>query len=132
MEIIYYAQFVLLIGNNAVDLFDYYSVQEMHGVNRHDCINRIAEGGTYIDGFANYNPYDTALTTKPLPFVFINRSALKGDYRDITLINHEMAHMSLLLHNWDVDNKEEEIVTWAEEYTNLIYNQNFLESVRED
>lgn len=131
MEVIFYAQFVLLIGNNAVDLFDYYGVQEMHGVNKTSCISRIAEGGTYIEGFANYNPYDTAQTTNLLPFVFINKSALKGDYRDITLINHEMTHMSLLLHEWDVDKKEEEIVTWAEEYTNLVYKQNFLDYVRE-
>ena len=131
IEVIYYAQFVLLIGNNAVDLFDYYGVQEMHGVSRDKCISRIAEGGSYIEGFANYDPRDTALTTEPLPFVFINKSALKGDYRDVTLINHEMTHMSLLLHNWDVDKKEEEIVTWAEEYTNLVYKQNFLDYVGE-
>jgi len=129
MEVIYYAQFVLLIGNNAVDLFDYYNVQEMHGVNRQSCIARIAEGGTYIEGFANYDPRDTTLSTDPLPFVFINKAAIKGDYRDVTLINHEMTHMSLLLHNWDVDKKEEEIVTWAEEYTNLIYKQNFQDYV---
>jgi hypothetical protein len=126
MDIIYYAQFVLLIGNNAVDLFDYYGVQEMHGVSKAQCIERIAEGGTYIDGFANYNPKDTALTKELLPFVFINRQALHGDYRDVTLINHEMAHMSLLLHDWNVETDEEQIVTWAEVYTNLIYKQHFI------
>ena len=126
MEVIYYAQFVLLIGNNAVDLFDYYGVQEMHGVSKTLCIDRIAEGGTYIDGFANYDPRDTLLTTDPLPFVFINRSALHGDYRDITLINHEMMHMSLLIHDWEVVNHEENIVTWAEDYTNMVYKQNFV------
>jgi hypothetical protein len=125
MQIIYYAQFVLLIGNNAVDLFDYYNVQEMHGVSKDKCISRIAEGGTYIDGFCNYDPRDSTLSKTPLPFIFINKSALKGDYRDITLINHEMAHMSLLIHDWDVTNKEEEIVTWAEENTNLIYSKHF-------
>ena len=126
MDIIYYAQFVLLIGNSAVDLFDYYGVQEMHGVSKAQCIERIAEGGTYIDGFANYNPKDTALTKELLPFVFINRQALHGDYRDVTLINHEMAHMSLLLHDWNVADHEEMIVRWAEEKTNLIYKQNFI------
>lgn len=126
MDIIYYAQFVLLIGNSAVDLFDYYGVQEMHGVSKTQCIERIAEGGTYIDGFANYNPKDTALTKELLPFVFINRQALHGDYRDVTLINHEMVHMSLLLHDWNVETDEEQIVTWAEVYTNLIYKQNFI------
>ena len=126
MDIIYYAQFVLLIGNSAVDLFDYYGVQEMHGVSKAQCIERIAEGGTYIDGFANYNPKDTALTKELLPFVFINKKALHGDYRDVTLINHEMAHMSLLLHDWNVTDYEEIIVTWAEEQTNFIYQQNFI------
>lgn len=125
MQVIYFAQFVLLIGNSALDLFDYYGVQEMHGVNKTACVSRIAEGGTYIDGFANYNPYDSSLVKTPLPFVFINRQALHGDYRDVTLINHEMAHMSLLLHDWDVDTKEEEIVTWAEENTNSVYNNYF-------
>jgi hypothetical protein len=129
VEVIFYAQFVLLIGNNAVDLFDYYGVQEMHGVSKTKCIERIAEGGTYIEGFANYNPYDTTQTTELLPFVFINRSALKGDYRDVTLVNHEMTHMSLLLHEWNVDKYEEDIVTWAEEYTNLVYKQNFQDYV---
>ena len=126
MEVIYYAQFVLLIGNNAVDLFDYYNVQEMHGVDKATCISWIADGGTYIDGFANYNPYDTAMTQELMPFVFINRSALHGDYRDVTLINHEMVHMSLLLHDWNVETDEEQIVTWAEVYTNLIYKQKFI------
>ena len=126
MDIIYYAQFVLLIGNSAVDLFDYYGVQEMHGVSKAQCIERIAEGGTYIDGFANYNPKDTALTQELLPFVFINRQALHGDYRDVTLINHEMVHMSLLLHDWNVETDEEQIVTWAEVYTNLIYKKHFI------
>ena len=126
MQVIYFAQFVLLIGNSALDLFDYYGVQEMHGVSKAQCIERIAEGGTYIDGFANYNPKDTALTKELLPFVFINRQALHGDYRDVTLINHEMAHMSLLLHDWNVADHEEMIVRWAEEKTNLIYKQNFI------
>lgn len=129
MEVIYYAQFVLLIGNNAVNLFDYYGVQEMHGVSKIKCIERIAEGGTYIEGFANYDPRDTTLSTYPLPFVFINKAAIKGDYRDVTLINHEMTHMSLLLHEWNVDKYEEDIVTWAEEYTNLIYKQHFQDHV---
>lgn len=127
---IIYSQFILLIGNNAVDLFDYYGVEQMHGVSRTACIARIAEGGTYIEGFANYDPRDSTLSTDLPPFIFINKSALKGDYRDVTLVNHEMTHMSLLLHDWDVDKKEEEIVTWAEEWTNRVYQQNFYDYVR--
>ena len=127
MHIFYYAQFVLLIGNDATELFDYYNVDQMHGVNKADCITRINEGGTYIEGFCNYDPRDSTLSKDPLPFVFINKSSLKGDHRDITLINHEMSHLALLLNNWDVDNKEEEIVTFAEEQTNLIYVNHFSE-----
>ena len=122
---IIYSQFILLIGNNAVDLFDYYGVDQMHSISRTECIARIAEGGTYIEGFANYDPRDSTLSTDLPPFIFINKSALKGDYRDVTLVNHEMMHMSLLLNDWDIAKKEEKIISWAEVWTNYVYQQNF-------
>jgi Zn-dependent peptidase ImmA (M78 family) len=76
------------------------------------------DGGTYIDGLANYNPTDEL----GRPFVFINRAALNKDHRDVTLLMHEMVHLSLLIHNWNVGNCEEEIVTWAEEQCNVIFS----------
>lgn len=100
-----------LLGDNALSLFDYFGVDQMHGLTREGCKKRMAEGGTYIDGLSNYNPKNPKLK----PFVFINKSSLHGDYRDITLLMHEMMHISLLLHEWDVENKEEDIITWAEE-----------------
>lgn len=122
---IIYSQFILLIGNNAVDLFDYYGVDQMHGVSRTECIAKIADGDLYIEGFANYDPRDSTLSTDLPPFIFINKSALRGTFRDVTLVNHEMMHMSLLLHDWDITKKEEEIISWAERWTNYIYLQNF-------
>ena len=29
-------KYILLVGNNATELFDYYDVEEMHGLNRKD------------------------------------------------------------------------------------------------
>jgi len=81
----------------------------------------MAEGGTYIDGLANYNPTDALAK----PFVFINRKALKKTHEDATLLMHEMVHMGLLLNDWDVLEKEEEIVTWAEAETNIIFGRYF-------
>jgi hypothetical protein len=52
---------------------------------------------------------------------------MNGSYKDYTGIMHETIHISLLLHNWDVDNEEEQIVTDAENYANEIieYMQDF-------
>lgn len=120
-------QYDLVIGENAIELFDFYRVFEMHGLSVQDAMKRIAEGGTYIDGLANYHPMDTELIKTPKPFVFINKSALKGDYRDVTLLMHEMVHMALLLNDWEIDEREEEIVAWAETETNDIMASGILD-----
>jgi len=35
---------------------------------------------------------------------------------------HETVHMGLLIYNYDLDN-EEEIVSWAEYWANIIYSE---------
>jgi hypothetical protein len=35
---------------------------------------------------------------------------------------HEMMHMSFKKHSWDI-NKEEDIITWAEEESYYVYEQ---------
>ena len=60
-------------------------------------------------------------------FVFINLSRCGNDVETMGLIMHEMMHHSFFIHNYNVD-KEEEIITWAEnesyELFNLIKKQN--------
>lgn len=119
-------KYVFLLGKDATEIFDYYNVDILHGLRREDAqaeeVDKTKGNGVYIMGLTNYDPRDKKLTGKApyKPFLFINKKHFKGDFTDITVLNHEATHMALLLNNWDVNNKEEEIVTLAEEITNKI------------
>lgn len=119
-------KFVVLIGKDATEIFDYYKVDKMHGLNREDAqaeeVDKSKGNGVYIYGWTNYDPRDKKLTAKApyKPFLFLNKKHFKGDFTDVTLVNHEAMHMSILLHNWNITDKEEEAVTLAEEITNKI------------
>jgi len=112
-----FEQYDLLIGRNAVDLFNYFGLDNFHGVNLNDCKQRIKNSRTYIDGFCNTNPINSK------PFVFINRYAIKNKYKKhekVTLIMHEMMHLSSMLYG-NFEDQEEEIITFAEMETNRVY-----------
>ena len=121
-------KFVLLIGKDATEIFDYYGVDKMHGLNRKDAqeeeIDKTRGNGIYIYGWTNYDPRDKKLAAKApyKPFLFLNKKHFKKNYTDITLVNHEAIHMAILLHNWDIkdDDKEEDAISQAEEWTNKI------------
>jgi hypothetical protein len=114
-KVIKFDKFLLLLGNHSLDLFDYFKVDKLHGLTRKDAMNyNETPEDAYIYGMANYSPSDK------FPYVFINLMRLNGTYKDITGIMHETIHISLLLHNWDIKNKEEQIVTDAENYANDI------------
>lgn len=125
-------KFVLLIGKDATEIFDYYDVDQMHGLNRKDAQaeevdmstpkNGDQGNGVYIYGLTNYDPRDKKLKAKApyKPFLFLNKKHFKGDFTDITLVNHEAMHVAILLNNWKIVDKEEDAITQAEEYTNKI------------
>jgi len=119
-------KFVLLLGNDATDVFDYCNVEKMHGLNRKDAqaeeIDKTKGNGVYIYGLTNYDPRDKDLKAKApyKPFLFLNKKHLKGDFTDITLVYHEAMHMVIILNNWNIKDKEEEAITYAEELTNKI------------
>ncbi len=119
-------EFVLLIGKDATEIFDYYGVKEMHGLKRKDAqaeeIDKTTGNGVYIYGLTNYDPDDKKLTAKDpyKPFLFLNKKHFKGDYTDITLVFHEAMHMIILLNNWNITDKEEDAISQAEEWTNKI------------
>jgi hypothetical protein len=58
--------YILLLENNATEIFDYYKVPEMHGLNRADAqteeVDKTKGNGVYIYGFTNYDPADKKLT----------------------------------------------------------------------
>ena len=125
-------KFILLVGKDATEIFDYYNVEEMHGLNRKEAQAEEVDftnkkkgdqgNGVYIYGLTNYDPRDKKLTAKApyKPFLFLNKKHFKKDFTDVTLANHEAMHMAILLNNWNIVDKEEEVITLAEEITNKV------------
>lgn len=121
-------KYILLIGNDATEIFDYYKVPEMHGLNRADAqaeeVDKTTGNGVYIYGWTNYDPADKKLTGKDpyKPFLFLNMGTFKkySTTEKATAIMHETMHMSILLNNWKIMDKEEEAITFAEEEANKI------------
>jgi hypothetical protein len=105
------ADLVLLVGESAISLFDYFEVDELHGLNRIDCIKRIKEGGTYIDGMCNQLPTDSKKY-----YLFINESAITNDLLiDFGLIFHESTHYYFRKYYDTLKENEEELITESEQ-----------------
>ena len=121
-------KYILIAGNNATEIFDYYDVIEMHGLNRKDAqaeeVDKTVGNGVYIYGLTNYDPADKKLTAKApyKPFIFINLGTFKkySLTEKATAVMHETMHMSLLLNNWNIKDKEEEAIQFAEDEANKI------------
>ena len=124
-------EYVLLIGKNATEIFDYYDVEEMHGLNRTDAqaeeVDKTSGNGVYIYGWTNYDPADKKLTAKApyKPFLFLNMGTFDkySPTEKATAVMHETMHMSLLLNNWNIKDKEEEAISFAEEQANKIIDK---------
>ena len=123
--------YVLLVGDNATEIFDYYKVDEMHGLNLKDAqaeeIDKTKGNGVYIYGWTNYDPADKKLTGKApyKPFLFLNLSTFKkySPTEKATAVMHETVHMGILLNNWNIKDKEEEVISFAEEEANKIIDK---------
>ena len=121
-------QYILVIGKDATDIFKFYNVDKMHGLNLKDAIaeeiDKTKGNGVYIYGLTNYDPEDKRLIAKDpyKPFLFLNMGTFKRYSADEqkTAIMHETMHMALLLYKWDAEKKSEEIVTMAEDEANKI------------
>ena len=121
-------KYVLLAGNNAVEVFDYYDVDEMHWLNKKDAqaeeIDKTVGNGVYIYGWSNYDQSDKKLTAKAQlkPFLFINLGTFSkySLTEKCTAVMHETMHMSILLNNWKIIDKEEEVISFAEDEANKI------------
>ena len=108
MIIFEFTLYTLILSHDPCDVFKFYKVTEMHGLNLADCEkynNTIQDA--YIAGLANVSPIDGK------QFVFINLSRCIDDTKTFGLVMHEMMQLSFDLHNDDLS-KEEEIITWAE------------------
>ena len=121
-------KYILVVGKDATDIFNFYNVKEMHGLNLKDAkaeeVDKTKGNGVYMYGFTNYDPSDKKLTAKNpyKPFVFLNMGTFKRYSADEqkTAIMHETVHLAMLLYKWDANKKSEEITTMAEEEANKI------------
>ncbi len=121
-------KYVLIIGKDATDIFKYYNVKQMHGLNLKDAqaeeVDKTKGNGVYMYGLTNYDPADKKLTAKApyKPFVFLNMGTFKrySPSEQATAVMHETMHMSILLSNWNIKDKEEEAIGKAEEEANKI------------
>lgn len=116
-------QYELLLGCDAKQVFLHYRVTSMHGLSLSGAEDRIAEGGSYIDGLCNYHPRDKNLDKSPLPFIFLNIGSLQNNYSNhevYTCVMHECMHMAGRLYNDQWGTHEEEMITWAENEANEI------------
>lgn len=105
----------LLLSYNPCEIFDYYNVDEMHGLNKVDCnAHENSTKSAYVAGWCNYIP------NTPHRYVFINLSRCTDTIHTFGLIMHELMHNSFDRFNEDI-NMEEEIITWAEEEAYEVY-----------
>jgi len=106
--------FTFILGNS-VDLFDYFNVDELHGLHRSQCYDYAHDA--YIAGLCNVYPKDHSKL-----FIFINRTRLGNGYKDALLIMHEAMHLSFDLHarNKAGVQDEEQLITTAEDVADQI------------
>jgi hypothetical protein len=124
-------KYILVVGKDATDIFKFYNVKEMHGLNLKDAqaeeVDKTKGNGVYIYGLTNYDPADKKLIAKDpyKPFLFLNMGAFKKYSADEqkTAIMHETIHLALLLYKWDAEKKSEEIATLAEDEANTIISK---------
>ncbi len=109
MTIKSFEDFDLFLSETPCEIFDYFGMEEIHGLNRKDCLDyKNNKEDSYIAGWCNYRPGSER------PFVFINLSRCTEDIKTMGLIFHEMMHLSGIVFNGDWKNKEEEMIEFAE------------------
>lgn len=112
-----YKNYTLLLSKNPCDIFTYFDVEDLHGLNYKKCLShKNTKESAYIAGLTNIIP-----KTKK-HFLFLNLNRLGKGKEKMGLIMHETMHLSLEIHKHDVEKKEEEIITWAENEAYKIYN----------
>lgn len=116
MKKIEFDTYHLLLSYDPCEIFEYYEVADLCGLDYHQCIFRDnTPEDSYLAGLTNMIP-----GSLDKQFVFINLLKCTDDLSTILLINHELLHHSFFKHNYNL-HREEEIISWAEEETKRIY-----------
>jgi hypothetical protein len=106
----------LLLSYDHCEIFEYYEEVNLCGLDYHECIFREnTPEDSYIAGLCNKIP-----GSRDKQFVFLNLLKCTDDLSTILLINHELLHHSVHLHNYNFK-EEEKIISWAEQETRKVY-----------
>ena len=98
----------LLLSYNPCEIFHYYNVTEMHGLNKVACeLYNNTSQDAYFAGWCNFIPGTLH------KYVFINLTRCTDQIHTFGLIMHELMHQSFDRFEQDLY-MEEEIITWAE------------------
>lgn len=119
LKVIYFASYTLILSDNPCDIFTYFGIEEMHGLNLKDCeAHSNTTESAYIAGWTNYVPNikQEYKSGDPL-FVYINLSRCTDDIHTTGLVMHEMMHLAGHIYEGCWDSHEEEMITYAEEET---------------
>jgi hypothetical protein len=105
--------YTLFLSDDPSELFRYFDVDEMFGLNIHDCLaHENTKYSSYIAGLCNLSPINHE------PFVFINLKRCWREKETATLVFHEMLHLSKDINGSLLDDvNEEQVISWAEEET---------------
>ena len=112
MHIFNFALYTLILSHDPCDIFKYYKMTEMHGLNLKDCSEYTnTPDDTYIAGWTNIAPDNGK------PFVFINLSRCTNDVLTTGIVFHEMMHLAGMKYEGCWDSDEENMITFAENET---------------
>ena len=81
--------FTLIVGEKSSDMFDYFGVEEMHGLKKSECYDK--PGDCYIAGFCNVYPDNHSKH-----YLFLNSFRFNKTYLDYLLIMLQIPKTCLL------------------------------------
>ena len=117
MKIHEFKHYQLILSDKPCDIFEHFGVNELHGLSLKDCqAYKNTNKDAYIAGLCNFVPGTNKM------FIFLNTSRMNNCKEKMALIFHEAMHLSLEMHNHDVNEKEEEIISFAEAEAIKIYD----------
>lgn len=116
--------YILLMSYYPCEIFEYFNVQEMHGLNYKDCKAHVnTDKEAYIAGWCNYVPKDSQdYKHGDSLYVFINLSRCTDDVTTTLTLFHEFMHLSGRLFNDNWFYQEEEMISFAEKETAKVFD----------
>lgn len=115
MHIFNFALYTLILSYNPCDVFKYYKVTEMHGLNFAYCERyHNNEEHSYISSWCNLSPSDNK------PFIFIDLSRCVNDSVTKAMVYHEVLQLSRIQYDVHCEPDKERMLFFVENETNKV------------